>query len=567
MKTLLTSLYPYLRKYYLAFILGFVFIIISNFLGVYPAVIVRKAINNLVENPDMNQIIKYALLILALASLRAIFWFYVRQTIIVASRKIEADIRRDLFIKYLNFSFTTLKKLQTGDLMSRITEDLANIRMLLGPGIMYSLNMIVLFSFVIYNMLQVNVQFSLLVLSPLPILAILIYKVHNYVNILSREAQAQLSEITSIAQEAFSGIKVIKAYKKEPHIIKFFSKQSEEYFKRSMKLVKFYATFQPAMILLIGISSLFTIWVGGLNVINGTISYGNIAEFVIYINLLIWPVYALGWMSSIVELAIASQQRINALMNIKPEIIFKNDPVEPKNYDIKFKNVYFTYKNTGIQALKNISLKMESSKTYGITGKTGSGKTTLVQLILRLFDPDKGEITIGNINLRDFPEHQLYSLISYAPQEPFLFSTSILENLLYGNPDATEEDIEKVLKNVDLYEEVLNLPEGINTIIGERGVTLSGGQRQRLSLARALLKNAPILILDDVISALDTETAEKVINNIKKEKRTVIIISHRLDVFIHCNKIFVLHKGELVEVGTHQELLQKNGIYKLLWEA
>ncbi len=567
MAELLKSIYPYLRKHIRVLIAGFVFIIIANFVGVYPAVIVRKAVNSLVEAPDINVITFYALIIVALAIVRGIFWFLVRQTIIVTSRKIEADIRKDLFEKYLNYSYSIMKKLQTGDLMSRITEDLANIRMFLGPGIMYSLNTFVLFLFVLYNMLQVNVYFSLLVLSPLPILAILIYKVHNYVNVLSIKTQEQLAEITSIAQEAYSGIKVIKAYNKEPQIIKFFEKNSREYFNRSMKLVKFYSIFQPAMIFLVGISSLFTIWIGGLNVIKGTITYGNIAEFVIYVNLLIWPISSLGWISSMMELAIAAQQRINKLMNLKSEISFPSEKVNPENYDIQLKNVSYTYENTGITALKNVSLEIPTSHIVGITGKTGSGKTTLVQLILRLLDPTKGKVSLGGHSLKKYPEEELYSLISYAPQEPFLFSASIRENLLYGNFDATEEEIKKVLIATDFYEEILNFPEGLDTLIGERGVTLSGGQKQRLSLARALLKKAPILILDDVISALDTETAEKVLTSLMKEKRTLIIISHRLDVFAYCSKVFVLNNGELVEEGTHKELINKNGIYSLLWNS
>ncbi len=567
MKKLLQSLYPYLKKYAKELLAGVLFLIIANFVNVYPAVIVRNAIDFLTtaySKDALQQLLVYGALILGLAAIRGIFWFLVRQKIIVVSRKIEKDLRKDIFRKYLSFSFSTLKNLKTGDLMSRITEDLANVRMFLGPGIMYTLNTSVLFIMVLINMFQVNVQFSLLVLAPLPILAFIIYFVHSKVNFLSKQVQEQLSVLTAFSHETYSGIRAVKAYAKEEKLTEAFGKHSAEYYDRSMKLVKFYSVFHPVILLLVGFSSLFTIWIGGKMVVEGEISYGNIAEFVLYINLLIWPMSSLGWISSMIELAIASQERINALMKIRPDVKFLKKSQYPERLDIAFQKVGFRYENTGIIALQDISFEIQEGTFLGITGKTGSGKTTLVQLLLRLFEPTQGKILLDNKSLAEYSEEVLYDLISYAPQEPFLFSDTIRENLLYGNPEAPEEEILKVLEAVNFHEDLLAFSDGLDTLIGERGVTLSGGQRQRISLARALLKNAPILILDDVVSALDAETASKIIDTLRSENRTLIVISHRLDTFFTADKILVMHSGKIIEIGTHKELLTRDGYYKKL---
>ncbi len=569
MRTLLFSLAPYLKRYLSGLLAGILFLLIANFVNVYPAVVVRKAIDlltRLQEEETLERIFIYGGIILLLALVRGFFWFLVRQKIIVISRKIEKDLRKDIFKKYLSFSFNTLKTLKTGDLMSRITEDLTNVRMFLGPGIMYSLNTSVLFVMVLINMFQVNVRFSLFVLTPLPVLALIIYFVHSRVNVLSKKVQEQLSVLTAFSQETYSGIRAVKAYAKEAKLSEAFSRHSREYYNRSMELVKFYSVFHPVIILLVGFSSLFTVWIGGKMVMENQITYGNIAEFVVYINLLIWPMSSLGWISSMIELAIASQERINALMRISSDVEFTGKSEYPVNTNIFFQEVSFRYENTGIIALRGINFSITEGMFLGITGKTGSGKTTLVQLLLRLFEPTQGRILLGNKPLSYYSEDVLYDLISYAPQEPFLFSDTIRENLLYGNSEASEEEIIRVLKAVNFYEELMHFPEGLETLIGERGVTLSGGQRQRLSLARALLKEAPILILDDVVSALDTETANKVLQSLRKEKRTLIVISHRLDAFFTADNILVMHSGKIIEQGTHQELVRKAGYYKKLLE-
>jgi len=604
----LNYLNKYLRKYRYRLILGVLFVAISNVFAIYPAQIIREAFNavansdemkaQLKDNPtqtDADQVIDteegpevsfftsliedmslgeamlfFAGLVLLMALLQGLFTFFTRQTVIIMSRLIEFDLKNEIYDHYQELSMAFYKRNNTGDIMNRISEDVSRVRMYLGPGIMYTTNLITRFVLVVAVMLSIDVELTLYALAPLPILSILIYYVSNQINMKSERVQAQLSRLSTFSQESFSGIRIIKSFVKEKYMNQSLKNEAEDYKDKNLILVKLEAFFFPIMMMLIGLSTILTIYIGGIKVIEGqgvegALQLGNIAEFIIYVNLLTWPVTALGWVTSLVQRAAASQTRINEFLETEPEI--KNPNQEPTEItgDIEFKNVSFVYPESGTRALKDVSFKVKAGETLAIVGKTGSGKSTIADLICRLFDRTEGEIlidgkAIGKINL-----NALRDEIGYVPQEVFLFSESIRNNISFGikESDLPFERIQKAAEDAAIHENIDDFPKKYETILGERGITLSGGQKQRISIARAIIDHPKILIFDDCLSAVDTETEEKILNSLERimKGRTSIIISHRLSSVKQADHILVLEEGKIVEQGKHKELLKQEGIY------
>ncbi len=568
----------YLNKFFLKhknlFILGVIFIFISNFFALYPAEFVRKAFDNIshniqsgTNNKSIYILTKYSFLIILFAIIKGVFMYLMRQTIIVMSRKIECDLKNEIYIQYQKLSLDFYKKNKIGDLMNRISEDVSRVRMYLGPVVMYSINIIFLFSLVLSKMFLISKTLSLYVLIPLPLLAITVYYVSNKINSNSELVQKQLSNITTISQEVFSGIKIIKSFTNEKSVFNNFLANCKDYTKKQLSLIKIEAFFLPLIVTLIGTSTILTIYIGGLESFKGKITTGNIAEFIIYVNMLAWPVASVGWVTSIIQRAAASQSRINSFLLLKPKITDnkKNKPFI--NGDIVFDKVSLIYENTNIKAIKNISFSIKKRTSLGIFGKTGSGKSSVANLICRLYDSSNGDIFINNINIKNIKLSSLRQSIGYVPQDNYLFSTSILNNIIFSNYKKNSKKINKTIKQVEMMEEINNFQKGLNTIIGERGVQLSGGQRQRLGIARSIYKDSEILIFDDCLSAVDTNKENKIIKNIKKlsQEKTTIIISHRISSLQHCDKIIVLDKGQIVEKGNHEQLINKNGFYSEIY--
>lgn len=568
----------YLNKFFLKhknlFILGVIFIFISNFFALYPAEFVRKAFDNIshniqsgTNNKSIYILTKYSFLIILFAIIKGVFMYLMRQTIIVMSRKIECDLKNEIYIQYQKLSLDFYKKNKIGDLMNRISEDVSRVRMYLGPVVMYSINIIFLFSLVLSKMFLISKTLSLYVLIPLPLLAITVYYVSNKINSNSELVQKQLSNITTISQEVFSGIKIIKSFTNEKSVFNNFLANCKDYTKKQLSLIKIEAFFLPLIVTLIGTSTILTIYIGGLESFKGKITTGNIAEFIIYVNMLAWPVASVGWVTSIIQRAAASQSRINSFLLLKPKITDnkKNKPFI--NGDIVFDKVSLIYENTNIKAIKNISFSIKKRTSLGIFGKTGSGKSSVANLICRLYDSSNGDIFINNINIKNIKLSSLRQSIGYVPQDNYLFSTSILNNIIFSNYKKNSKKINKTIKQVEMMEEINNFQKGLNTIIGERGVQLSGGQRQRLGIARSIYKDSEILIFDDCLSAVDTNKENKIIKNIKKlsQEKTSIIISHRISSLQHCDKIIVLDKGQIVEKGNHEQLINKNGFYSEIY--
>ena len=447
--------------------------------------------------------------------------------------------------------------------MNRITEDITKVRMYLGPAIMYSINLTILFSFVIYKMFSVSTILTTYVLFPLPILAVSVYIVSNRINKKSERVQAQLSTVTAIAQESFSGVRIIKSFTNEENTLKVFYKSCKEYTKRQIELIKIEAMFIPLIITLIGVSTVLTIYIGGLEVFKGNITTGNIAEFIIYVNMLAWPVASVGWVTSLVQRASASQERINEFLNVKPKI--KNSVKEKTviNGNIRFNNVSLIYSDTNIKALDNISFNLKSGEQLGIFGKTGSGKTTIVNLICRLYDSNEGEINIDNKNIKLQNLDSLRSSIGYVPQDGYLFSGTIRDNIGFSNDKIIDEEIERAAKKAEIFDEINSFPKKFDTLIGERGIQLSGGQRQRLAIARVFYKKPQIYIFDDCLSAVDANKEKNILKNLKKEttNKTTIIISHRISTIEGSDNIIVLDNGNIIEYGTHRELINNKGFY------
>ena len=507
--------------------------------------------------------------ILALALLRGFFMFLMRQTIIVMSRHIEFDQKNEVFAHYQKLDTSFYKTHSTGDLMSRMAEDVSRVRMFTGPAIMYLVNLITLISLSVFFMIRRDAELTLYVLAPLPILAAAIYFVNNIIHRRSEALQSTLGQLTTNAQQSYSGIRVIKSFVQEKSTYEFFKENSEQYRKQATGLAKVEALYFPSMTLLIGLSTLFTIMIGGIYYIRGSIGLDVIVEFVIYINMLTFPVSAIGWTASMIQRASASQKRLNEFLQTEPSI--KNTALSKKSKltgDIKFENVDFTYSHTGVKAIKDFNLHIRPGQQIAVVGRTGSGKTTLAQLLMRMFDVNFGSISFDGTNIMDIDLSELRKQISYVPQDGFLFSDTIENNIAFG---SKERNLDKVKQSADLaviHKDIENFPKGYDTEIGERGVMLSGGQKQRISIARALMKEAPILVLDDCLSAVDAKTEKQIIGNLKEflHGKTSILITHRIFSLLNFDKIILMEEGRIIEEGRHEELLQKKGAYYALYQ-
>lgn len=585
----LKYLNKYLWKYRLRLGLGVVFIIISNVFAIIPAQIIRVAFDVVKESLEQYQMLQgstfqdeyYTVLskvllifgggVLLMALLKGVFLFLTRQTIIIMSRLVEYDLKNEIFSHYQNLSLSFYKRNNTGDLMNRISEDVSKVRMYLGPAIMYSLNVTFLFIMVITTMITVNPKLTLYVLAPLPVLSVSIYYVSAIINTRSERVQRQLSNLSTFVQEAFSGIRVLKSYGRVSDYTQNFKKETDFYKDKNLELVRVNALFQPLMILLIGLSTIITIYIGGELAMAGEITTGNIAEFVIYVNMLTWPVAALGWVTAITQRAAASQHRINAFLQITPDIrngAIGSDQKEIKG-DIRFEDVRFVYPDSGIRALKGVSFEIKAGESVALIGKTGSGKSTVADLVGRLFDASEGRVLVDG---KDVRKHNLYSLrraIGYVPQDVFLFSDSIAENIAFGLNEEAFDDarVLQAAKDANVYHNITEFPEKFDTELGERGITLSGGQKQRISIARAIIKEPRILIFDDSLSAVDTQTEDLILKKLKSvmKNKTTLIISHRVSTVKKCDRILVMDEGQIVEQGSHEELLRKHGVYSQLY--
>jgi len=565
---------------------GVLFVAISNIFGIIPAKLIRYALDEtstqigwyritgefaasklFFESISFNLMV-FVGLVLFMALLKGLFMFFMRQTIIVVSRYIEYDLKNEIYNQYQRLDQSFYNTNNTGDLMNRISEDVSRVRMYVGPAIMYTVNLVVMFVLVIGAMLQVNPEMTLYTLLPLPVLSAIIYYVHEVINRKSEQVQEKLSGLSTFVQEAFSGIRVLKAFVRESHSDSEFSKQSDQYKKASMELVKVNALFFPALLILVGLSTIITLYVGGLKVMEGAVTIGNVAEFIIYVNMLTWPVASLGWVVSLVQRAAASQQRINEFLIIKPGIISKSDsPVEVKG-EIEFKNVSFTYQGGRVSSLTDISFKILPGQSLAITGRTGSGKSTIASLILRIIDPTSGTVSVDGLDLKNINLYAYRAQTGFVPQEVFLFSDSVANNIAFGLPGnlpATEREtrIRKAASDAAILNNIMEFPRGFETLVGERGITLSGGQKQRISIARAIIRNPAVLVFDDCLSAVDTRTEEEIFINLQRvmQGKTTIIISHRISSVKGADAIIVLDQGRIVEQGSHKNLIALNGIY------
>ncbi|MGB3850454.1 MAG: ABC transporter ATP-binding protein [Tunicatimonas sp.] len=583
----LSYLNKYLFKYKYRLLLGLLFIIVSNVLAIIPAQIVRRAINLVEENIALYRVFEgftlqetiytvfggsiliYGVAILVLALLRGFFTFLTRQTIIVVSRLIEYDLKNEVYAHYQLLPMSFYRRQNTGDLMARISEDVSKVRMYLGPAIMYGLNLLTLFLILIPYMLSVNARLTLYTLIPLPLLSFSIYYVNNIINRKSEEIQRSLSALSTFVQEAFSGIRVLKAFVRESDSARTFKIESDDYKDKSISLARVNALFIPLIMALVGLSSVITVFIGGGEVISGAISAGVIAEFIIYVNMLTWPVASLGWITSIVQRAAASQKRINEFLTTETDIVSEANLERDIRGDITLNNVSFVYPDSGIEALRNVSFSVEAGQSIAIVGTTGSGKSTIANVIPRMYDVTEGEVLIDGINIQQYDLASLRSQIGYVPQDVFLFSDTIFNNVAFGFAEEPDrEQVEQAANIADLTATIQDFPDGFATRVGERGVTLSGGQKQRVSIARAIARDPRILILDDSLSAVDTKTENTILNSLKEimQARTTVIISHRVSSAKLADKILVLDDGVIVEQGTNESLLAQGGVYKELYD-
>jgi len=574
----LKHLNKYFYKYRLNLILGVIIVIIARILLLFTPGLIRNSINVIDEyrkNIIIDQsIVEYELiqnifLILLAAALSGFFTFLTRQTIINVSRFVEFDLKNEIYNQYQNLSINFYKRNQTGDLMNRISEDVSRVRMYVGPAVMYSINTITLLIIVIFYMYRQSPELTFYTICPLPILSITIYKLSKLINQRSTIVQESLSKLSSFSQEIFTGIQIVKSYTIQDKTSNSFNNLSSENKLNQIKLAKVQALFFPLMIFLIGLSNLLVIYVGGKQYLDGTISsIGIIAEFIIYVNMLTWPVASLGWISSIIQQAEASQKRINEFLKEKSDIknYKTNDTLEIKG-EIIFNNVNYKYVETGIIAANEISFKIKPIDTLGITGSTGSGKSTLMNFICRLYDIDSGEILIDKTPIKEINLKSLRSQIGYVPQDTFLFSDTIMNNVKFGMKNATDDDVVAACKTAKIHKEILSFKKGYKTILGERGINLSGGQKQRISIARALIKQPKILILDDCLSAMDTETEKSILKSLNRHTKdiTTIIVSHRISSIKNTNNIIVLENGRIIQEGNHDQLINQKGYYKQLY--
>jgi len=580
----LAHLNKYFRKYKWHLISGTIFIIISNFFGIVPAVVVRYSFDLLQRSFDIFQafdgfelqettysvfarsILILGLMILVSALLKGVFMFFMRQTIIVMSRRVEYDLKNEVYEHYQTLPLSFYRKNNTGDLMARISEDVSKVRMYVGPALMYGISLFTLFAMVIPFMFSINPRLTLYSLIPLPLLSVSIYFVNNIINKRSEEIQQSLSGLSTFVQEAFSGIRVIKAFVREEDMEKNFDEASEDYKHKSLGLAFVQALFFPLIMGLIGLSVILTVYIGSVEVFEGSITPGVIAEFIIYVNMLTWPVTSLGWITSIIQRAAASQKRINEFLNTKSEIVSEENLTAEIQGHISFKDVSFTYPDSGIKALKNVSFDVKPGESIAIIGTTGSGKSTIANLICRMYDVTDGVLQIDDHNIKKYNLDTVRSQIGYVPQDVFLFSDTVMGNIAFGRDNMTFEEIKKAADDADLLENIDRFPNGFETRVGERGITLSGGQKQRVSIARAIAREPKILILDDALSAVDTKTENAILNAMARimKGRTSVIISHRVSSAKLADKVIMLDDGFVLEAGTHDDLMAKNGAYKEL---
>lgn len=575
----------YLNKYFLKykwhFLFGILFVAISNIFKVLSPRVLSYAIDMVVQNVSLYtsfsnfdlqnnlkdsfqfSIVIFFLLFLATALIGGLFTFLMRQALIVMSRLIEFDLKNEIYQHYQKLETAFYKRNNTGDLMNRATEDVSKVRMYLGPALMYMVNVVFLFTFVIYTMLSINVQLTLWVLLPMPFLTVSIFYVNNIINKKSTEIQEQLSTLTSNAQEYYSGIRVLKSYVQEFFALNLYEEASEEYKTKTLELARVRALFFPLMVFLVGFSTIIVVLVGTGYVQQGKISAGNIVEFIMYVNLLTWPVTSIGWAASLIQSAAASQKRINQFLKTEAEIDTKKGEAIKLNGNISFDNLSFKYKDTGIKALKNININIKAGEKWAVMGKTGCGKTTFAEMLLGMYYATEGKLLIEGKDIKDVQLSNLRQQIGYIPQDVFLFSDTIYNNIKFGNSNLTNEQVEEAAKKASIYNEIMEFPRGFNTFIGERGVTLSGGQKQRISIARAIAINPKLLIFDDALSAVDVNTEKEIIHNLNEsfENKTVVVVSHRIFSSLEFDNIIIFKDGEIIESGKHNELLENDGLY------
>ncbi|MDO5510784.1 MAG: ABC transporter ATP-binding protein [Weeksellaceae bacterium] len=576
----LFKLNPLIFRYKWHLLLGTIFIIISNFIAVYTIRFVGEAINIIEsfvsnsagngEEASMRQLMFYSALIIGLPILTGILTFLKRQTIIVASRHIEFDLKNNIYKHYQELDTSFYKKNRTGDLMNRISEDVGYVRMYLGPGIMYPIDLLSLSIILITEMFLIDSTLTLYTLAPLPVLSVLIYFVSKAINKQSLVVQEEQSRLSSLVHDYFSGIRIIKSFNKEKVVMEEYEGSSESYRSKSIDLANIQAVFAPLMLIVIGVSQILILYAGGVRYINGAITeIGIVAQFFMYLNMLIWPFTSLGWVSMVIQRAEASMGRINEFLSTKSSLLNLNHESKEISGHLRFENVYFVYDNTGIQALTDVSFTLQAGQTLAVIGKTGSGKSTIADLIVRLYDPTSGTIYVDEIAIPQHNIEYLRTQIGYVPQEAFLFGDSLANNIAFGVDETTQSEIEKYAKLADVHENIVDFHQGYETVVGERGVTLSGGQKQRVSIARAMIKEPKILIFDDSLSAVDTNTEETILQNIMQEgkEKTVVIITHRVSAAKNANQIIVLDNGRIVQTGTHESLISQSGLYQEMYAA